>query len=172
MVKFDINQDGRERDKEFLMPLTVDSVASFGKFIYTPIDETSPKLPNLNILIFREPEENSVFSYSAVCIELELDACGNSMEEVKEELRKVMAVYFNAMARSCSSMDEFAQKIIDTIFSPSKQKDELFKVYLGAKRNYLLSHAQKSNIQASGFEPTSAVSSLFKNNIMELSPVT
>ena len=152
------------------MSLTVDSVEAFGKLIYTPKDETYPMFPDLNVLIFREPEDNGVYTYTAVCIQLELDVCGDSVEEVKEELKTTIGLYFNAQARSCSSMEEFAQKIIGTIFSTSKQKEELFDIYREAKRKYLMSRAQKSKIQMPRIEPSNLVSFLFKNNTMELSP--
>ena len=145
-------------------------VEAFGKLIYTPKEDTYPMFPDLNVLIFREPGDNGVYTYTAVCIQLELDACGDSVEEVKDELQTAIGLYFNAQARSCSSMEEFAQKIIDTIFSTSRQKEELFDVYREAKRKYLMSRAQKSKIQMPRIEPSNLVSFLFKNNTMELSP--
>jgi hypothetical protein len=143
-------------------------VEAFGKLVYTPKDDTYPMLPDLDVLVFKHPEDNGVYSYTAVCIQLELDACGDSLDEVKEELRQAIKLYFNAQARSCSSLEEFAQNIIDTIFCPSEQKDELFRVYQEAKRNYLMSRAQKSKIQMPRIEPSSMVSFLFKNDTMEL----
>ena len=152
------------------MPLATNLVDSFGKLIYTPKEETYPMLPDLNVLIFRHPVDNGIYSYTAVCIQLELDACGDSLEEVKKELVKVIELYFNAQARSCNSWEEFAQKIIDTIFSTSDQKEKLFNSYREAKRNYLLSRAQKSKIQMPRIEPSSVASFLFKNETLELSP--
>jgi predicted RNase H-like HicB family nuclease len=151
-----------------MLPAT-DTVEVFGKIIFTPKEETYPVFPDLNVLIFKYPGDNGVYNYTAVCIQLELDACGDSVEEVKEELMQAIALYFNAQARSCNSLDEFAQKIINTIFDPSEQKKELFNVYQEVKRNYLMSRAQKSRIQMPRIEPSSVVSFLFNNNI-ELSP--
>ena len=151
------------------MPHTVAFIEAFGKLIFTPKEETYPMLPDLNLLIFKHPGDNGVYTYTAVCIQLELDACGDSIEEVKEELMQVIGLYFNAQARTCNSLEEFAQKIIDTIFDPSEQKEELFNVYREAKRNYLVSRAQKSKVQMPRIEPSSVVSFLFKND-MELSP--
>ena len=149
-----------------------DTVEAFGKLVYTPKDETYPMFPDLNVLIFKNAEDNGVYTYTAVCIQLELDACGDSVEEVKEELRQVITLYFNAQARTCNSLEEFAQKTIDTIFSSSKQKEELFNTYREAKRNYLMNRAQKSKIQMPRIEPSSVTSFLFKNDNMELlSPV-
>ena len=152
------------------MPDTVDSLVAFGKLIFTPKEETYPLFPDLNILIFREPEDNGVFTYTAVCIQLELDACGDSIEEIKDELMQVIGLYFNAQARTCDSLEEFAQRIIDIIFCSSKQKEELFSIYREAKRKYLVSRAQKNKVQMPRIEPSNMVSFLFEND-MELSPV-
>ena len=151
------------------MSQTAASVEAFGKLVYTPKDETYPMLPDLTVLILKHPVDNGVYTYTAICIQLELDACGDSIEEVKEELKQVIGLYFNAQARSCNSFEEFAQKIIDTVFSPSKQKEELFNTYREAERNYLVSRAQKSKIQMPRIEPSSFAAFLF-NNDMELSP--
>ena len=145
-------------------------VESFGKLIYTPKEEAYPMLPGLNVLIFRHSVDNGIFSYTAICIQLELDACGDSVEEVKRELIRTIELYFNAQARSCSSWEEFAQKIIDTIYDLSEQKEVLFNSYHEAKRNYLMSRAQKSKIQMPRIEPSSVASFLFKNEVLELSP--
>ena len=151
------------------MSFTTASVEAFGKLIYTPKDETYPLLPDLNVLIFKEPGDNGVYSYTAVCIQLELDTCGDSIEEVKEELRQVIGLYFNAQARFCNSLEEFVKKIIDTIFRPSEQKEKLFNVYREVKRNFLMYRAQKSKIQMPRIEPSNVTSFLFKNDTMELS---
>ena len=152
------------------MSHTVASVEAFGKLVYTPKEETYPILPDLNILIFKHPGDNGVFTYTAVCIQLELDTCGDSFEEVKKELIQTIELYFNAQARSCNSIEKFAQKIIDTIFDQSKQKEELFNIYRESKRNYLMSRAQKSKVQMPSIGTSNFASFLFKNDL-ELSPV-
>ena len=145
------------------------SVEAFGKLIFTPKEETYPKLPDLNVLIFKHSEYNGVFTYTAVCIQLELDACGDSIEEVKKELEQAIKLYLNAQVRSCSSLEDFVQKILDTIFDSSEQKDELFSIYQKAKRTYLISQIKKNKIQMPMIEPSSGVSLLFSNQI-NLSP--
>ena len=115
------------------MSPTAAFVEAFGKLIYKPKEETYPMLPDLNVLILKHPEDNGVYTYTAVCIQLELDTCGDSIEEVKEELKQVIGLYFNAQAKSCNSFEEFAQKIIDTVFSKSVQKEELFNTYRESK---------------------------------------
>jgi hypothetical protein len=147
------------------------SVEAFGKLAFMPKEETQPMLPDLNVLIFRHSEDNGVYKYTAVCIQLELDACGNSIEEVKEELEQAIGLYFNAQARSCSSLENFAQKIIGAIFDTSEQKQELFNAYREAERNFLMSRIQKNQVQMPRIEPSSAASFLFENNTIELSPV-
>jgi predicted RNase H-like HicB family nuclease len=152
------------------MLYTTSAVEAFGKIIFTPKEESYPMLPDLNVLILKYQGDNGIYTYTAVCIQLELDACGDSIEEVKDELMQAIGLYFNAQARTCNSFKEFAQGIIDTIFDPSKQKEELFNVYREVKRNYLLSRAQKNKIQMPRIEPSNMASFLFKND-MELSPV-
>jgi len=149
--------------------VSLKDVEAFGKLIYTPKDETYPMLPDMNILVFKYPGDNGIYTYTAVCIQLELDACGDSLEEVGEELKLAIGFYFNAQARSCKSLEEFVQNIIGTIFASSRQKKELFSVYQEVERNYLINRAQKSKIQMPRIEPSSMASFLFKND-MELSP--
>ena len=145
-------------------------VVAFGKLLYTPKEETYPMLPDLNVLILKHPGDNGVYLYTAVCIQLELDACGDSVEEVKMELKNVIELYFNAQARSCNSWKEFAQRIIDTIYDHSEQKDKLFEEYREAKRKFLISRAQASKAIMPRMEPSNVASFLFNNN-MELSQV-
>ena len=151
------------------MPYADDSVEAFGKLIFTPREKSYPMLPDLNILIFKHSSDNGIYSYTAVCIQLELDTCGDSIEEVKEELVQAIELYINAQARSCNSLEEFVQEIINTIYCPSNQKTELFNLYQDSKRKYLMSRAQKSNVQMPRIEPSCMASFLFKNDI-ELSP--
>jgi len=146
------------------------TVEAFGKLIYPPKETTYPMLPDLNILIFKQSEDNGIYTYTAVCIELELDTCGDSFDDIQEELKQVIAIYFNAQARSCDSIEEFAQKIINTIYTPSKQKEELYNIYREVKRNYLMSRAKKSNIQMPRIEPSNVTTFLFKNDTIKLSP--
>jgi hypothetical protein len=146
-------------------------VEAFGKLIYTPKEDSYPALPDLNVLIFKNQIDNGVYNYTAVCIQLELDTCGDSVEEVKEELLQVIGLYFNAQSRSCNSLEEFVHKIIDTIYSTSDQKEKLFKTYRDVKKDYLMSRAQKSKIQLPRIEPSNVASFLFRNDI-KLSPVT
>jgi len=148
---------------------TNDSVEAFGKLIFRPREKSYPVLPDLNILIFKHSNDNGVYSYTAVCIQLELDTCGNSILEAKKELIQAIELYINAQARSCNSLEEFVPEIINTIYSPSKQKKELFNLYQDSKRKYLISRAQKSNVQMPVIEPSCMASFLFKNDI-KLSP--
>jgi hypothetical protein len=145
-------------------------VYSLGKLFYRkPKSEPYSILPDLNFLIFNHPD-NDIYSYTAVCIQLELDVCGNSVKEVKDNLLKAIALYCNAQARSCNSFEDFAEKFIDTIFDYSTQKEELFRVYQNAKCNYLKSLAQKNTVQMPKTDPSNVAPFIFKKN-MELSPV-
>jgi predicted RNase H-like HicB family nuclease len=153
------------------MPYIVDSVEAYGRLTFTPKEETYPIFPDLKVLIFKEPEDNGVYAYTAVCIQLELDVCGNTVEEVKKELKRAIGLYFTAQARSCSSWEEFAKKILDNIYSTSKQKEELFYTYCEVKKKYIMSRAKKSTIQMPKEAPTSVMAYLFKKDTMRLSPV-
>ena len=62
------------------MPYAVDSVEAYGRITFTPKEKTYPIFPDLKVLLFKEPEDNGVYSYTAVCIQLELDVCGNTVE--------------------------------------------------------------------------------------------
>ena len=153
------------------MPYVVDSVEAYGRLTFTPKEETYPIFPDLKVLIFKEPEDNGIYAYTAVCIQLELDVCGNTVEGVKKELKKAIGLYFTAQARSCSSWEEFAKKIINNIYSTSKQKEELFNTYYEVKKKYMMSRAKKSTIQMPEETPQSVMAYLFKKDTMRLSQV-
>lgn len=150
------------------MTQTAAFVECFGKLIYEPRDDKYPVLPDLNVLVYKHPE-NDFYTHSAVCIQLELDVCGNSIEDVKEELMQAIGLYFYAQSRHCNSLDEFAQKIIDNVYSHSDQKNTLFIAYNKAEQDYLKNNAQKNKTKIPNIEPSKMAEFLFGNG-MQLSP--
>ena len=153
------------------MPSTTKPVVAFGKLVYTPEDGTYPMFPDLNIIVFKEPRENPIYKYVAVCIQLELDVCGQSVEEAKENLKKAIELHFNAYAKYSGSIEEFAQNILNTIYEVSEEKEKLFSIYREAKRDFLIRQAQKNAVQTPKLDPSGIASFLSKNNTINLSPV-
>ena len=113
-------------------------VVSIGELISKSVSGAPPVFPDLTILVFKELKDNGVYTHTAVCIQLELDVCGNSVEEVKAELVQEIEAYLNAQAEGCSTTEEFVQRVLDNIYDRTAEKDELLAVYHEAKRNYLI----------------------------------
>lgn len=122
-------------------------VVDSGKFIFMPKNESLPMLPEMNVLIFKHSDNNEMYTHSAVCIELEIDACGNSAEEACQELEKVIDMYLESQAQQSESIEAFAKSIIEIAFSKSRQKEALFELYRKVKQKHLLDMAQKNVIQ-------------------------
>jgi len=83
---------------------------------------------------------------------------------------KAINAYLNIQARDCHTYEEFAKKLLDIVFNPSQQKEELLAMYQEAERNYIMSQAKKSKIQMPDSETPNALPFFFKPDDLELSP--
>ena len=156
-MNFDKKQQELLVEASGKMDITLDSIAGL-------------LFSDLNVIVFRHLKNNGVYTHTAVCIQFELDACGNSFDEAVEGLKRAIGIYFNAMAEEYESSEEFAQNVIRTAYSQSKQKDELFSIYKEAEGNYLREQAQRSKIQIPKIEPSSIVSFLHRNAAIDYAP--
>jgi hypothetical protein len=96
-------------------------IAAVGKIIFIPLRESVPSLPNMKLLFFNEKE--AIISWRAVCIDLEIDACGDSKEQAWENLKDALSLYI-AMERKAAggSITITARNIIETVLEESEQK--------------------------------------------------
>jgi hypothetical protein len=123
----------------------IESVVAFGKIIYIPTEESVPPLPNMNLLFFKEDERNDIFPWRAVCIDLEIDAAGDSMDEAWNNLKDALTIYIDMEKKAVGDIIGAAKRIIDTVFTESTQKTKYMGLYLQVKRLYTMSAIESGN---------------------------
>ena len=132
----------------------IENVESYGKFVNSIKDEY-PMFPDLHILVFKEPESNPIYTHVAVCIELELDACGTSGEDALEALQRAVKLYFDSLFERYKTNEGFIQNIIENIFLSSEQKNNLFSVFMKAEQKYFIEKLQQNEIRIPKLKPSS-----------------
>jgi len=60
------------------MSLDCASVTAFGKIVFIPVNDNVPHLPKMNLLFLNDKERGEIYPWRAVCIDLELDAAGDT----------------------------------------------------------------------------------------------
>jgi hypothetical protein len=117
----------------------IDSVIAFGKISFTPKDESVPLLPEMSLLFLKEEDQDAIFPWRAVCIDLAMDACGNSIKEAAKNLSKSLFMYIEMETKAAGgSVAEAAKIITRAAFSKSKQKKEYFALYRKAEEEYII----------------------------------
>jgi len=116
------------------------TITAFGKIVFIPTNEESlPPLPEMNLLLFKDEGRGENFPWRAACIDLELDASGNSIDEAWESLKGTIKMYIEMEKKaSGGSIIEVAKNIISTAFTPSNQKAELMELYRKAQLDYTM----------------------------------
>jgi len=110
------------------------NVADFGKIIYVPKNHTMPGLPDMNLIVF---EKEGV--YQAICIDIEIDAVGDTLKNACENLKKSLLAYIEQMVSNYDGNQKAAVgDIIDTAFSQGEFKQQLFNQYLQSKHRYFI----------------------------------
>jgi len=110
------------------------NVAGFGKIVFVPKNHTTPSLPDMNIIVL---ESDNV--YQAICIDIELDAVGNNLQEACTGLKQTLRAYTSQMIYNYNGDTKaVAQDIVNTAFSQGDLKAQLFSIYLQAKQQYLV----------------------------------
>jgi len=127
------------------MALDLTSVSAFGKIVFIPVNESVPPLPLMNLLFFNDKERGDVYPWRAVCIDLELDACGDTMDDAWNSLKESLNIYI-AMQKKASdgSITETAKRIIQEAFSDSVQKQQYIRIYREAKLEYTMKNLEKN----------------------------
>jgi hypothetical protein len=114
-------------------------VAGFGKVIFIPAAESVPPLPDMNLLVFKEENRGNIFPWRMACIDLEIDAAGNSMDEAWENLKKSLTMYIEMEKKAAGgSITEAAKNIIMAAFEESSQKKEYISLYRQAKLEFTI----------------------------------
>jgi len=114
------------------------NVAGFGKIVFMPTSKESiPPFPEMNLLLFKDEDRGDNFPWRAACIDLELDASGNSIDEAWESLKGTIKMYIEMEKKaSGGSIIEATKSIINAAFTPSNQKAELMELNQKARYNY------------------------------------
>jgi hypothetical protein len=116
-------------------------VAAFGKVIFVPKRESVPPLPEMSLLFFNE--EKAVSPWRAACIDLEMDACGNSMDEAWENLKATLTMYIDMEKKAAgNSITGAAKNIIKAAFAESEQKRQYIDIYRNAKFQYTMQNIE------------------------------
>jgi len=108
-----------------------ESVFAFGKIFFIPTHKAIPPLPEMSLIYLKKKEQENGLSWRAACIDLEIDACGNSKDEAWENLKTSLTTYINMEIEAASgSIIEAAKTITKSAFEKSDQKDEYFNIYI------------------------------------------
>jgi len=114
-------------------------VVAFGKIYFIPRDESIPLLPEMSLLFLKDGGQGAIFPWRAACIDLEMDACGSSINDAAKNLKKSLLMYIEMQKEAANGSIMEAAKIINkAAFSKSKQKQEYFNLYRQAKENYIM----------------------------------
>jgi len=93
----------------------------------------------MNLIVF---EREGV--YQAICIDIEIDAVGDTLKDACENLRKSLLAYVEQMISNYNgNLKATIEDIIDTIFSQGDLKQQLFSQYLQAKHRYFIDKIAK-----------------------------
>jgi hypothetical protein len=127
------------KDKVINSKVQIESVVAFGKIFFVPEDDAIPPLPEMSLLFLREGGQKDIFPWRAACIDLEIDACGSSIDEAAKNLKKSLFMYIDMEKEAANgSIAEAAKIITRTAFSKSKQKKEYIELYRQAKEKYII----------------------------------
>jgi len=125
------------------MPLNSASVAAFGKVIFIPINEDVPPLPNMNLLFLNDKERGDIYPWRAACIDLELDAAGDTMDDAWNNLKEALTMYIAMQKKAANdSITEAAKIIVREAFTDTAQKQEYLKLYRQVKLNYTMKNLE------------------------------
>jgi len=125
--------------------LDTTNVADFGKIMFVPKNHTILALPDMNLLVLKNDD-----GYQAICIDIEIDAVGNTIRSACDNLKQTLRMYITQMVSNYDGNIKAAtEDIINTSFCQGTIKSQLFARYLEMKHNYLIKKiAQKRSIRS------------------------
>jgi len=124
--------------------MNIEAVAAFGKIIFIPTKESIPPLPEMNLLFLKE---DGIYPWRSACIDLEIDAVGNSMDEAWDNLKDALTMYIDMEKKaSNNSLIDTARRITQTAFTSSAQKSEYIALYRQAKLMYTINTIESGKL--------------------------
>ena len=124
------------------------TITAFGKIIFVPTDKEILFLPEMSLLLFKDEGRGDNFPWRAACIDLELDASGNSIDEAWESLKNSIKMYIEMEKKaSGGSAAEAAKNIIKAVFAPSSQKAQFMELYRKAQLDYSMKAIESGKIK-------------------------
>jgi len=124
------------------------TITAFGKIIFVPTDEEILFLPEMNLLLFKDESRGDNFPWRAACIDLELDASGNSIDDAWESLKGSIKMYIDMEKKAAGgSVTEAAKNIIKAVFTPSNQKTLFMELYRKAQLDYSMKTIESGKIK-------------------------
>ena len=123
------------------MSLKYDTVVAFGKISFIHRNHTMPGLPDMNLIVIKNEDE-----YQAICIDIEIDAVGNSLKAACGNLKNALYAYIGQMLINFGNNKKAAvEDIVNTAYSAGNMKLSLFDIYLKTKHRYILDKVSKKN---------------------------
>jgi predicted RNase H-like HicB family nuclease len=134
-------------------------MAGFGKIFFVAKNHTTPALPDMNLIVL---EDSGTFQ--AICIDVEIDALGNSLKDACKNLKRALQVYTTQMVENYGgNIKAAAEDIINVAFSEGELKSQLFTKYLQAKHQYLITRiAKKRKAKSRREELVNALRKIFQ----------
>jgi hypothetical protein len=121
------------------------SVTAFGKIIFIPVNQNIPNLPLMNLLFFNDKERGDYYPWRAVCIDLEIDACGETMDDAWNRLKDSLNLHIAMWKRAVEgSITKTAKQIIQEAYSDTIQKQEYFRIYREVKLGYTMKNLEEN----------------------------
>ena len=100
-------------------------VADFGKIIFVHKNHTIPGLPDMNLIVLKKEG-----IYQAICIDIEIDAVGDTLKDACSNLKKTLMAYIGQMVSNYNGdLKAAVSDIIDTAFGSGDVKQQLFTLY-------------------------------------------
>jgi hypothetical protein len=113
-------------------------ISAFGKLFFISGHKTIPSLPDMNLLVLHDQDV-----YQAICVDLEVDAVGDTVDDSCNKLIRALSVYIEQMIENYGSIDGAVKDIINTAYSTGEQKEILFAQYIQAKKAYMLKKIER-----------------------------
>jgi hypothetical protein len=116
------------------------NITAFGNIIFLPFnDKLIPPLPEMSLLISKDKDSEDSCHYQAICVDLELDAIGDSMDKALDGLKNAIKAYIKMeIDISNGSIVEATKNLITTAFSTGNQKSKLIELYQKARFDYAM----------------------------------
>ena len=117
-------------------------LVNFGKINFVRKNHSIPALPEMKLVIFKTEGV-----YQAICIDLEIDAVGDTENQSCNKLRHALQIYIHQMIDNYNGkVTDAVSEIINIVYGHGNTKSILFNRYLNAKRENIL--ARRENILA------------------------